>query len=476
MTKKIIIPAPGAWNAFDTSLGIAQELLNRGDEVEFLLCSANKIYCPANPFLNKPVVGQITCSLCKFESSQKLSKLRNNDKLKIIPLEDGPKISYSIEKEYFDSDLQKMSFSNLQGRFAQKEITGTRKTIDMFVDIMLQNKSTLAIAKSLLAQTAKNDELIIFNGRLSGFFPFVDAAENLGRKYYCFEHPDSGTGAFVVANSVVHDPEKFADQVYKYYKSSPVNDSEIINYGRTWLDARRNGLSNDKNSAFMRGKTNQHIYFEKKLHNYDKVFSFFVSSEYELDFIADSVFLGYKSQIDFINDFLDNYLNDNEALIIRMHPNMVNVDHVFRDSFYDNVNKFQKKNVFLVKSDENISSLKCVELSDIVFGFGTTVSIEAALLGKPVISFCNTQWSRFLFDYTLAELKHFRKLLKEIERNFCKADKELRAARFIYTLHRSLGENQLVSNSKSHLFANHNINLWFRLMNYIHKKIINYQY
>ena len=68
MTRKIIVPAPGAWPAFDTSVGITQELLNKGDSVEFLLCSGNKIFCPANPFINELVIGRATCSLCKLQS------------------------------------------------------------------------------------------------------------------------------------------------------------------------------------------------------------------------------------------------------------------------------------------------------------------------------------------------------------------------------------------------------------------------
>ena len=41
--------------------------------------------------------------------------------------------------------------------------------------------------------------------------------------------------------------------------------------------------------------------------------------------MSDVIYFGYSSQIDFIDDFLCNYLDDNEALIIRMHPNMTNV-------------------------------------------------------------------------------------------------------------------------------------------------------
>jgi len=470
MTRKIIIPAPGAWPAFDTSVGIAQELLNKGDAVEFLLCSGNKVHCPANPFINTLGVGQITCSLCKLESRKKLSKLRNTDKLKISPLADGIINSQLVEKEYFDSDNQKMSFSSLQTTLAQTKISGSGKEVDLFVSIMRQNKSSLAIAENLLALTTKNDELVIFNGRICGFYPFVRASEKSGRNYYCFEHPDSGNGAFVLANSVVHDPVKFADQIYEYYKSTNADDSTSLEYGRTWINTRKSGLSKDKNAYFSRRHTNAHIYFEEQLFEYDRTFSFFVSSEFEVDFIADILYFGYRSQMDFVNDFIGNYLGENEAFIIRMHPNMVNTDQSFRDEFYDNVNRYQKKNVFLVRSDENISSLKCVELSDIVFGFSSTVCIEAALLGKPVISLCNRSWSKFSFDYELVDLKYLRELISLIERQFCKIDTELKAARFIHTMHKSFGKNQLVSSAKSQFFANRKSHIWFRLLNYIYTK------
>lgn len=470
MTRKIIIPAPGAWPAFDTSVGIAQELLNKGDAVEFLLCSGNKVHCPGNPFINTFGVGQITCSLCKLESSKKLSRLRNTDKLKISPLPDSTINSQLVEKEYFDSDIQKMSFSSLQTTISQTKISGSKKEVDLFVSIMRQNKDSLTVAETLLARTTKNDELVIFNGRLCGFYPFVRASEKLGRNYYCFEHPDSGNGAFVLANSVVHDPVKFADQIYEYYKSTNADDQKALEYGRAWIHTRKNGLSKDNNASFSRRNTNEHIYFEEKLFEYDRIFSFFVSTEFEVEFMGDIIYFGYKSQIDFVNDFIGNYLGENEAFIIRMHPNMVNVDQNFRDEFYNNVNKYQKKNVFLISSDENISSLKCVELSDIVFGFGSTVCIEAALLGKPVISLCNRPWSKFSFDYELVELKFLQELISVIERQFCKIDAELKAARFIHTMHKSFGENQLISSAKSQFFANRKIHIWFRLLNYLYTK------
>ena len=190
--------------------------------------------------------------------------------------------------------------------------------------------------------------------------------------------------------------------------------------------------------------------------------------------MSDVIYFGYSSQIDFIDDFMSNYLDDNEALIIRMHPNMTNVDQAFRDSFYENVNKYKKKNVFLVKSHENISSLRCVELSNIVFGFGTTVCIEAALLGKPVISLCNRPWSKF-FDYELVDLINLKQLVTTIENGFCKVNSEQRASRYIYTLHKWLGDNPLVSNAKSKFFANLKIHFWFRLMNYLYRRLVNYR-
>ena len=90
---------------------------------------------------------------------------------------------------------------------------------------------------------------------------------------------------------------------------------------------------------------------------------------------------------------------------------------------------------FFLLFEEKKSILKPIELSNIVFGFVSTVRIEAALLRKPEISLCKTQWSKFYFEYILVELKYLPGLLKQIERNFCKVYKGLRVARFIYILH-----------------------------------------
>ena len=98
------------------------------------------------------------------------------------------------------------------------------------------------------------------------------------------------------------------------------------------------------------------------------------------------------------------------------------------------------------------------------------------MLNKNLKIFSNKIQSKFEFDYTLTKLKHLRELIKKIENNFCKNDVELKAARFIHTMHRSFGKNQLVSSAKSQFFVNRKIHLWFRLMNYLNRKLFNYRY
>ena len=52
------------------------------------------------------------------------------------------------------------------------------------------------------------------------------------------------------------------------------DDKVTLQYGRTWINNRKNGLSKDKNAAFSRKQKNKTVYFEEELINYQRVFSF----------------------------------------------------------------------------------------------------------------------------------------------------------------------------------------------------------
>lgn len=468
---KILIPAPAAWPAFDTSLGIAQQLLNRGEHVKILTCSGNKTFCPANPFINKIVIGKLTCHLCKKVSKSKISRIKNSENLKISSLTEYEKITQSLDKVIFDEDIQRMSYSTLQTSIGQTKPVGSIKHMKLFTEIILQNRRTRDIADNLIIQSSTDEELIIFNGRLGGFSGFVQSARVNNRNFFCFEHPDSGYGAFIIANSVVHDPVAFAEQIYGYLDSSNHNSKTALEYGLDWLKKRKSGTSKDKNMKFSKKNTKDGIFFKEDLKKYERVFSFFVSSEYENEFMSDIIYYGYRSQISFIEDLLSKHLKNNEALIIRMHPNMINLDEAFRDEFYRVVESFNKRNVYLVKSHEKISSYKIMEISDVIFGFGSTTSIEAALMGKPVISLCNRPWSKFSFDYELNNLDNFRDLMKNIKAYHNQKVTANNAASFIFTLHNFFKKNALINDVKTDFFDFRRIHPWFRIVNYVYQKV-----
>ena len=280
--------------------------------------------------------------------------------------------------------------------------------------------------------------------------------------------PDSGSGAFVSEGAVVHDPKVVSGQLHKFYVDKKPSDEEVLEYARRWISGRLNGTSSDNNAAYARKNVIINDDLESRLKRYNRVFSFFVSTEYENDFMSDVIYFGYRSQLSFLKDFVETVLKKEDALIIRCHPHMVNLDKSFRDALYDLIEGMARENIFLIKADERFSSFQCIQLSDAVLCFGSTTGIESALLKKPVFTFCNRVWGGFEFDQAVAELKGFDRLLERTLRVFDADAAELGAAKFIYSFHRYFNENALVHQSDSRHFRPTKPSLVFRAVNYIY--------
>ena len=79
-----------------------------------------------------------------------------------------------------------------------RQSSNTRSAMhECFSSCCVRTIESLAFAKQIAADMKPLDKMVIFNGRLCGFYPFVRTAKDNGISFYCFEMPDSGSGAFV---------------------------------------------------------------------------------------------------------------------------------------------------------------------------------------------------------------------------------------------------------------------------------------
>jgi fructose-specific component phosphotransferase system IIB-like protein len=75
-------------------------------------------------------------------------------------------------------------------------------------------------------------------------------------------------------------------------------------------------------------------------------------------------------------------------LVIRLHPSLQNKP----ESDLRYWDPLDGRNVVVVRPESEVDSYALAESADLVITYGSTMGVEAAFLGKPVLSLCDTEY------------------------------------------------------------------------------------
>jgi hypothetical protein len=98
----------------------------------------------------------------------------------------------------------------------------------------------------------------------------------------------------------------------------------------------------------------------------------------------------YARQADWVSDVIEFVKRrSNVDLVIRLHPNLSRKFGLARADdeleFYENLSANLPSNVTLVTPESDINSYALIDETDVVLTYGSTIGVEMAMLGKPVI-------------------------------------------------------------------------------------------
>jgi hypothetical protein len=235
-----------------------------------------------------------------------------------------------------------------------------------------------------LIQTINAQHVYVWNGRRPSDGPVVAAARNLRVPFtthvWDYDEPWGHSRGFVVVEgSTFHDLNRLRDAVSPGSDSGPLTADQYkqgVSYlenlspagrrlfGRKFQDVPLNFLSKDKHTV-----------------------AIFTSSEWE--FAGEPTWLNrlYPSQWDGIREIVsDRSLSSRVQIVVRIHPNLVNSP---RDSGEWNIIRAVQSaanvNAHFVQPDDPVDSYRLLEACDTIATFGSTVGVEAAWRGKPVV-------------------------------------------------------------------------------------------
>ena len=339
----------------------------------FFMCDRALLSCSVNIDNKKSI-----CRICKYKASKgfDLFKKRNpNSTLIKIKRKDILNNQYSIDEEIrnnlelgVDSTiasqlrLDDMSVLNKRWQKRRKKLyLSSLGQYWFFINFFKKNKIS---------------NFIIFNGRLSCSRPLICASEKEKVNYYLFDAAINGKTPMYSKNQMFHSIEfeknnsirtylenfkesrKLADE-YMYKKQNRIN----LNHDRTYTSHQEEGYISEK------------INISNK-----KLISIFTSSDDEYRFIGiDWADYGIVDQIESIKE-LSSGLKKDYDLVVKMHPNQVNM----HKSVLDKYEKLSKK-ILVILPDDKTDTYELIKKSSIIINFCSSIGIEANYLRKPVV-------------------------------------------------------------------------------------------
>ncbi|MBP1539309.1 MAG: hypothetical protein ILA29_03035 [Prevotella sp.] len=225
--------------------------------------------------------------------------------------------------------------------------------------------------------------LIIFhNGRLAQYRPFMNVSNKLGIDCIATETLVDANGWFMknyFKNSFPHNALSNVNKYEEYWNHFSPQYSEDV--GRTFFENRRKG----KFAGGIIFTKNQVLgEMPDNWDNTKKHIVIFNSSEDEYSSINEEVDKAalFDSQLTGIKKIVEHYKDSNDVQIyLRIHPNLKGISYSYHTDLYN----IKSDNFYIIPPESKISSYTLMDGADVIIVFGSTIGIESAYWGKPVI-------------------------------------------------------------------------------------------
>lgn len=281
-----------------------------------------------------------------------------------------------------------------------------------FFDGYLKSTTLQAIQQEKIIDKIKPDEIIIFNGRISNVRPIVDLALNKNISFTTCELMRSLPGKNMktyYVNTTPHDLLYNEKKIMRAWDDDLVSMEDKVFLGSQFYEKKVKGVfSGDTNYIKSQQAGRLPDGWDDTKHN----IVVFNSSEDEfasVDAGFDCANL-YDNQEAGIRAIAQMTLdNPNIQLYLRIHPHLKGVQY----SYHTNLLKLGEEysNLTVIPADSPVSSYALLQKSSKVVVFGSTVGIEAAYWGKPVINLAGSYYMHLGSTYLPTTEFELKKLI-----------------------------------------------------------------
>ena len=395
--KKIFFHIGAPSPILETELELIKISLKDNDDIHFVKCVSELKTC----FFNRNKIKSF-CKICQLKVDSGIKLIDKNNKIKIHELK-TKEIRIKIPKFKNIEQLKKFKFDSFEVGYGvassllSHELDHRPNLIKLTQDINKKILSSLKIYYFFkdLIKKIKPNKVYIFNGRISDTWPLICLCEKFKIKYCTYE---------VAAHNKYRIIENSTPHLIQTKVKPPKN--YLQKNLKTKIKLANNYIFNKDKYFKEIGLKNFNVHPKSKIvpiinHN-KKNISIFPSRLDEFESIK-----GLKNKIYKPDDtagiekILNSFKNNsNFFFYIRLHPSMKHLS--IKSTQMRDVFEIRKKykNAFIIWPESKVDSYELIKRSDKVVTFGSTLTIEACFMKKPVISLNNNLFTQLNCAYT----------------------------------------------------------------------------
>lgn len=430
----LIYSAFGLFPMLEYELDIVQRLLHSGFHVKYITCEGDRSFCSANnPNIdsNERFLS-LKCSACKSRVSKGLDWLQvDSDHLTV---------------ESFSASLSHDSFSrivSIQDHCSQlldnHDLTSLRLFLDssvgfdlydsccgqlitltenVYVDPFKYKFLFLELVKQALTSffgikhqtsSAIYDEIYIYNGRIAVYRPLLRFCQMHNLSFKTYEYPlNDFTRYAVIPKNYIHDFDYFSRLLCHSHDCIGTDyDQEAATF---WLKNRINRKLEGAQNVFLNKKLSKlNVEYKMPSETSDKYIAFFPSTIHEFACIPEFVENLPCSQSEAVRHLANAF--PSTRIVVRLHPNSNDNDVFEFNSLYDS------PQVTIIPPSSPVNSYSIIKQASLVIVYGSTIGVEAAYLGVPVISLAPSFYNAYNFSLRALSVKQLITFTSEVLNN-----------------------------------------------------------
>lgn len=389
-------PYPLDNNSMPVLLDEAMEYLRDPlNHVLFVTCRGE-----LKPCLTNAEQSSVRCLECRFSTNLLMRRL-HHPRLVHETLSSFVDMDRSREVDTFEFDydsLQQVKNVEWQGVNIGLGVVSTYVTMTrnlnpalnrwnrQFLDDSLRAEAKLVVLASQIFDRYKPDLVCLFNGRFVGLRPVLELAQKRGIRTKVLEY------TFSTSLEEVRKVEFFDSMPQDIDNITPIIENTWNNWNRDsdkervasrFYERRRNG---EAASDLVYARNQQPDLMPSDWDPAKRNFVIFNSSEDEFFAIGEAFdkYRLFEDQVQGIRYLASKTLHDRSIhYFVRVHPHLARIPYTYHTNLAALTREFA--NISVIPADSRISTYNLIDHCEKVFVFGSTVGVEAAFWGKPVV-------------------------------------------------------------------------------------------